>query len=52
MALELWDLSESNDLEDKILSAAGVEQNPTNKEQDIVIGADTEDKLAELLGNN
>ena len=50
MALELWDLSESNDLEDKILSAAGVEQNPTNKEQDIVIGADTEDRLAELLG--
>jgi len=52
MALELWDLSEGNELEDKILSAAGVEQNPTNKEQDIVIGADTEDKLAELLGNN
>ena len=50
MALELWDLSESNDLEDKILSAAGVEQNPTNKEKDIVIGADTEDRLAELLG--
>jgi len=50
MALELWDLSESNDLEDKILSAAGVEQNPTNKEEDIVIGADTEDRLAELLG--
>jgi len=50
MALELWDLSEGNELEDKILSAAGVEQNPTNKEEDIVIGADTEDRLAELLG--
>ena len=50
MFIEAWELSGSNDLEDKVLSAAGVTEGSTAEEDNIVVGADTEDRLTELLG--
>ena len=50
MFIEAWELSGSNDLEDKVLSAAGVTEGSTVEEDNIVVGADTEDRLTELLG--